>query len=53
VLKPGGTLSLSEFLFDPDYPFKGRIKKLARASSFTLDCVQGRFWNYTMTFRRG
>lgn len=53
VLKPDGTLSLSEFLFDPDYPFRGKIKKLARACGFSLESAQGRFWNYTMTFRRG
>ncbi|OGD86961.1 dimethylmenaquinone methyltransferase [Candidatus Curtissbacteria bacterium RBG_16_39_7] len=50
VLKPGGILAVTEFLPDPDYPFKSTTIKLGNRAGFVLDNVSGSFWNYTVRF---
>ncbi len=50
VLKPGGLLSFSETLTDPDYVFQGSLRDLCRASGFEeLECVPG-LLGYTISF---
>ncbi len=50
VLKPGGILSISETLPDPDYQFPDVVRDLCRASGFTLLEHRGRFLGFTMNF---
>lgn len=50
VLKPKGILSITEFLPDPDYPFKSTTIKMGTNEGFILDDIEGSFWNYTARF---
>lgn len=50
VLKPKGLLAITEFLPDPDYPFKSTTIKMGTGAGFILDDVEGNFWNYTARF---
>ncbi len=50
VLKPKGILAITEFLPDPDYPFKSTTVKMGTEAGFILDDVEGSFWNYTARF---
>lgn len=50
VLKPRGILAVTEFLPDPDYPFKSTTIKLGEAAGFIPDKTLGNFWNYTVRF---
>jgi ubiquinone/menaquinone biosynthesis C-methylase UbiE len=50
VLKPGGTLSITEILPDPDYQFPDVVRDLCQASGFTLLEHRGRFLGFTMNF---
>lgn len=50
ILRPGGILAISEFLVDPDYPFRTTTVKQGRTGGFKLDGVYGNFFNYTVRF---
>jgi len=50
VLKPGGILSISEVLPDPDYQFPDVVRDLCRASGFRLVEHSGRLLGFTMNF---
>ncbi len=50
VLKPGGILSISEILPDPDYQFADVVRDLCRASGFRLLEHRRRFLGFTMNF---
>ncbi len=50
VLKPGGILSITEALPDPDYQFPDVVRDLCRASGFRLLEHHGRFLGFTMNF---
>ena len=50
ILKPGGILAVTEFLPDPDYPFKSTTIKTGEEAGFILDKALGNFWNYTVRF---
>lgn len=50
VLKSGGTLAVTEFLPDPDYPLRSTTVKIGAEAGFTLDEIAGDFWNYTVRF---
>ena len=50
VLKPGGVLSLSESLTDPDYVFQASLRALCRAMGFRELSCSGERLGYTMTF---
>jgi ubiquinone/menaquinone biosynthesis C-methylase UbiE len=50
VLKPGGILSITETLPDPDYQFPDVVRDLCRASGFRLLEHRGRFLGFTMNF---
>jgi SAM-dependent methyltransferase len=50
VLRPGGALSISESLTDPDYQLEDSVKDLCRASGFELLHHSGERLGYTMCF---
>jgi ubiquinone/menaquinone biosynthesis C-methylase UbiE len=50
VLKPGGILSITETLPDPDYQFPDVVRDLCRASGFRLLEHHRRFFGFTMNF---
>jgi ubiquinone/menaquinone biosynthesis C-methylase UbiE len=50
VLKPGGILSITEALPDPDYQFPDVVRDLCRASGFRLLEHRQRFLGFTMNF---
>jgi len=52
VLRPGGILSITEFLPDPDYPLPSTVIKLCRGEGFVLEDKQGNLWNYTTRFKK-
>jgi len=52
VLEPGGVLAVTEFLPDPDYPWKSTTIKMGRQAGFVLDGASGSVWNYTVRFRK-
>jgi ubiquinone/menaquinone biosynthesis C-methylase UbiE len=52
VLKPGGTLSVSEILLDPDYMLKGTVIRLCEETGFYLTEEHGSFLAYTVNFRK-
>jgi ubiquinone/menaquinone biosynthesis C-methylase UbiE len=52
ILKPGGTLAISEFLVDPDYPFRTTTIWQGREGGFRIDSVEGNFFNYTVRFTK-
>ena len=52
VLKPGGTLAVTEFLPDPDYPWRSTVIKTCQREGFVLDASLGNLWNYTVRFKR-
>ena len=52
VLKPGGLLSVTEFLPDPDYAWKATTIKLGTKAGLILDEASGNFWNYTVRFKK-
>jgi ubiquinone/menaquinone biosynthesis C-methylase UbiE len=53
VLKPGGILSVTEALPDPDYQFPDVVRDLCRASGFRLLEHHRRFLGFTMNFAAG
>ncbi len=52
VLKPGGTLSVSEMLLDPDYMLRGTVIRLAEETGFYLLEEHGNLFAYTVNFRK-
>ena len=52
VLKPGGVLAVTEFLPDPDYPWRSTTVKICQNEGFVLDASLGNLWNYTVRFRK-
>jgi ubiquinone/menaquinone biosynthesis C-methylase UbiE len=53
VLKPGGIMSITETLPDPDYQFPDVVRDLCRASGFRLLEHHRRFLGFTMNFAAG
>jgi ubiquinone/menaquinone biosynthesis C-methylase UbiE len=51
VLKPGGTLAITELLIDPDYPLKKTTIRIVTGAGFAVDKVEGNLLNYTITFK--
>jgi ubiquinone/menaquinone biosynthesis C-methylase UbiE len=51
VLKDGGTLAVTEFFPDPDYPLSKTTARKGQRAGFTLDEISGNFWTYTARFR--
>lgn len=52
VLSPGGIMSVTETLPDPDYQFMGSVRDLARAAGFEVLEEIRRFLGYTLNFTR-
>ncbi|MFC2002596.1 class I SAM-dependent methyltransferase [Chloroflexota bacterium] len=52
VLKMGGTLAVTEFLPDPDYPLCSTVIKVCQREGFVLDDSLGNLWNYTVRFKK-
>ncbi len=52
VLKAGGILSVTEFLPDPDYPWRSTVIKVCQREGFILDGNLGNLWNYTLRFKK-
>ena len=52
VLKPNGILSVSEFMLDPDYPFRSTMIKTLSAAGFLFEESSGNSWSYTVRFRK-
>jgi ubiquinone/menaquinone biosynthesis C-methylase UbiE len=52
VLKPGGTLAVTEWLPDPDYPRRSTVIEICQREGFALDSSQGNLWNYTVRFKK-
>jgi ubiquinone/menaquinone biosynthesis C-methylase UbiE len=52
VLKPGGILSVTEALPDPDYPFKSTTIKHCLAAGFKYEKTLGNLWHYTILFKK-
>jgi len=52
ALKPGGFLSISEQLPDPDYVARQRLRRSCEDAGFTFLRSVGPWWSYTSTFRR-
>ena len=50
VLKPGGVLSFSESLTDPDYVFQASLRDVCRAMGFRKLSCSGERLGYTMSF---
>jgi ubiquinone/menaquinone biosynthesis C-methylase UbiE len=50
VLKPGGTLSITESLTDPDYQLEAAVRDVCRASGFTPQDHHRGLLGFTMTF---
>ncbi len=49
VLKPGGILAITEWLFDPDYPFMSTTIKQGTQAGLLVEAAPGNFWTYTVT----
>lgn len=52
VLKPGGTLSISEHLPDPDFSPFAKVKAVAEREGFEFSGRYGVRWSYTANFRK-
>ncbi len=52
VLKPTGTLALSELITDPDYPLARTLIRRAGAGRFRLRGRLGNFFAYTLVFEK-
>jgi len=52
VLKPGGILSISEHLPDPDFSPYAKVKSLVEKEGFTVSRRYGAKWSYTANFRK-
>lgn len=52
VLKPGGILSVTEYLPDPDYPWRATTEKMVNQAGFVKESAHGNIWSYTVRFRK-
>jgi SAM-dependent methyltransferase len=52
VLRPGGVLSISEFLLDPHYRFRDDVLRLAQQAGFEHVSIDGSLFAYTANFRK-
>ena len=51
ILKPDGILAVTEFLPDPDYPWRSTVIKICQREGFVLNDNLGNLWNYTVRFK--
>jgi ubiquinone/menaquinone biosynthesis C-methylase UbiE len=52
VLRPDGTLSITEGFSDPDYLFLSETIRLVEAAGFRFEERFGNLWVYTAIFRK-
>ena len=52
AMKPGGVLSVTEMIIDPDYQPPARVRRLAESAGFRLDRSYGMPLMFTMNFRK-
>lgn len=52
ALKPGGVLSVTELLVDPDYVPRNLVTLLAQEAGFLQDAAFGNFLMFTVNFKR-
>ncbi len=52
VLKPGGVLSVSELLIDPDYPLQRTVIRWCADAGFIHEACYGGLLEYTLVFRK-
>lgn len=52
VLKPGGLLAITEWVFDPDYPWMSTTIKQGTQAGFVVDAALGNWWTYTVRFKK-
>lgn len=52
VLKPGGVLSVSEHLPDPDFSTCAKVRSLVEKAGFEFTGRHGAWWSYTANFRK-
>ena len=52
VLKNSGVLTISETIFDPDYPLQRTSKKLCARAGFKLKKSWTNFFSYTLQFQK-
>ena len=52
VLKPAGMLAISEWLPDPDYPWKCTTRRQVERAGFKFEGFSGNLWSYTVRFTR-
>jgi ubiquinone/menaquinone biosynthesis C-methylase UbiE len=52
VLRPRGSLSISEGFFDPDYRFAFETIRQLQQAGFEWVERFGNFWQYTVNFRK-
>lgn len=52
VLKPGGTLAITEIIGDPHYQSRSRVKQLAEAAGLILHSEKGNWRIYTALYQK-
>ncbi len=52
ALKPGGILSMTEFIFDPHFQRQETVKRLAKSAGFQVKQLFGHKLAYTMHFQK-
>ncbi len=52
VLKPGGLLAITEWVFDPDYPWMRTTIKQGTRAGFVVEAALGNLWTYTVRFKK-
>jgi ubiquinone/menaquinone biosynthesis C-methylase UbiE len=52
VLKPAGILAVSEFLPDPDYPWRATTERMLSKAGLIFEAAYGNLWSYTVRFRK-
>ena len=52
VLKPGGLLAITEWIFDPDYPWMCTTIKQGTQAGFVVEAALGNLWTYTVRFKK-
>ncbi len=52
VLKPGGILAITEWIFDPDYPFMSTTVKEGTQAGLLVEAALGNWWTYTVRFKK-
>jgi len=52
ALKPGGILSVTEFIFDPHFQRKATVQRLAQQAGLQEVACHGSWYAYTMQFKK-